>query len=115
MAIVSKDLIVIWSLFQIVGTATHEAHLPRLSLVLRTKCCLETNDLRVLGISEKCSRLTKYVLYNFSSHILKSCKLVRPTMTVVCVQRTARTSHLKTLLGESSGQANTAINAASWL
>ena len=38
--------------------ATEKAYLPIFSLVLGTKSCLETDDLRVL---EKCSRLTKYV------------------------------------------------------
>ena len=47
--------------FQIVGTATQKARLPILSLVFGTKSCLETDDLRVLEISEKCSRLTKSV------------------------------------------------------
>ena len=32
-----------------------------LSLVLEKINCLETDDLRVLEISEKCSRFTKYV------------------------------------------------------
>ena len=44
-------------LIQIVGVTTKKA----LSLVLGTKCCLETDDLRVIEIPEKCSRLTKYV------------------------------------------------------
>ena len=44
-----------------VGTATEKACLPILSLVLGTKSCLETDDQRVLEISEKCSRVTKYV------------------------------------------------------
>ena len=61
LAIVSEDLVVIGSLFQIIGSATENAHLPILSLVLGTKSCLETDDPRVLEISEKCSRLTKYV------------------------------------------------------
>ena len=44
-------------LIQIVGVTTEKA----LSLVLETKCCLETDDLRVIEIPEKCNRLTKYV------------------------------------------------------
>ena len=34
-----------------------------LSLVLRTKCYLEKGDLRFLGTSEKCGKLTKYVSF----------------------------------------------------
>ena len=41
-----------------VGTATEKSGLLILGLVLRTKSSLETNDLRVLEMSEKCSRLT---------------------------------------------------------
>ena len=55
-----RRLIIIGSRFQIVGTATEKARLPIFSLVLGTKRCLETDDLRVQEISEKCSRLTKY-------------------------------------------------------
>ena len=61
LSIVSEDLIVIGSWFQIVGVATEKARLPIFSLVLVTKSYLETDDLMVLDISEKCSRLTKYV------------------------------------------------------
>ena len=61
LSIVSEDLIAIGSCFQIVGVATEKACLPMFSLVLATKSCLETDDLRVLDISEKFSRLTKYV------------------------------------------------------
>ena len=50
-----------FSRFQIVGAVTEKAHLPIFSLVLGTKSCLETDDLRVLERSEKCSRVTKYV------------------------------------------------------
>ena len=46
-------------ILKIVITATEKARLPIFSLVLGTKSCLETDDLRVLKISEKCSRLTK--------------------------------------------------------
>ena len=55
MAIVSVDLhaIVIGSLFQIAGTATEKARLPLFIVVLRTKRCLKTNDLRVIKRSEK--------------------------------------------------------------
>ena len=59
----SEDLIVIGSWFQIVGAVTEKARLPILSLVLAQKNCLETDYLRILDISEKCSRLTKYVGY----------------------------------------------------
>ena len=45
---VSEDLIVIGSLFQIVGAATEKAHLPMFSLVLGTKRCSEPDDLRFL-------------------------------------------------------------------
>ena len=38
-----------------------EACFPILSLALRTKRCLDTGDLGVLGISENINRLTKYV------------------------------------------------------
>ena len=58
--VVSEVLIAIGSWFQIVGAATEKARLPIFSLVLGTTCCLEKDDLRVLEISEKCSRLTKY-------------------------------------------------------
>ena len=34
---------------------------PKLSSVLGKQICLETDDLRVIEISEKCSILTKYV------------------------------------------------------
>ena len=57
----SEDLIAIGSSFQVIGAATEKACLPIFSLVLRTKSCLEADDLRVLEISEKCSRLTKCV------------------------------------------------------
>ena len=60
-SIVSGDLIIIGGLFQIVGAATVKARLPTFSFVLGTKSCLETDELRVLEISEKSSKLTKYV------------------------------------------------------
>ena len=44
-----------------VDAATEKARLPIFSLVLGTKRCLEADNLRVLQISEKYSRLTKYV------------------------------------------------------
>ena len=43
------------------GAATEKTNLSILSLVLGIQSCLEPDDLRVLEISEKCSRLTKYV------------------------------------------------------
>ena len=46
---------------EIVGAATEKARLSIVCLVLRTTTCLETDYLRALHISEKCSRLTKYV------------------------------------------------------
>ena len=49
------------ALFPNCWRATEKVRLPIFSLVLGTKRCLETDDLRVLEISEKCSRLTKYV------------------------------------------------------
>ena len=52
MPTVSEDLIVI-----IVGAATEKARLPIFSLVLGTKSNLETDYLRVLEISEKCTVL----------------------------------------------------------
>ena len=62
MAIVLKDVILLGSRSHAVGAATENTHLPILSLVLRTKRCLvETNVLKVIDISEKCSILTKYV------------------------------------------------------
>ena len=60
MSVVSEYLIVIGSWFQIVGAATEKARLLTFSLVLGTKH-LETDDLRVMEIPEKCSRLTKCV------------------------------------------------------
>ena len=59
MSVVSEDLIVIGNVFQIVGAATEKAHMPLFSLVLGTKRCMETDDLRILDISEKCSRFTQ--------------------------------------------------------
>ena len=45
-----------------VGASTEKAHLPILNLgVLGAKIVLETDDLRVLEISEKGSTLTKHV------------------------------------------------------
>ena len=61
MSIVSEDLIVIGGLSQIAGAAAEKARLSIFSLVLGTKRCLETDDIRVLEISKKCTRLTKYV------------------------------------------------------
>ena len=46
--------------FKIIG-APEKAHFVIFSIVLGTTSCLETDDLRVLEISEKCSRLTNYV------------------------------------------------------
>ena len=46
-------------LFQMVGAATEKARLRLLSIALRTKKCLETDDLRVLEIARKCSTVTK--------------------------------------------------------
>ena len=60
-SIVSEELIAIGSRFQIVGAATEKARLRIFSLVLGTQLRMERDDLRVLEISEKCSRLTKYV------------------------------------------------------
>ena len=57
----SEDLIPIESWFQIVGAASEKARLPIFSLVLGTRSILEPDDLRVLEISEKYSRVTKYV------------------------------------------------------
>ena len=59
--VLAIGLIVIGSCFQIVGSVTEKACLSILSFVLRSKL-LETNDLRVHEISEKCSRLTKHVI-----------------------------------------------------
>ena len=58
---VSEDVIVVSRCFQIVGAATEKARRPLLSLVLGTKICLETDDLRVPEIPLKCNRLTNYV------------------------------------------------------
>ena len=63
MAIVSEDLILIKSLSHIVGDATGAIHLPILSVLLGTKCYLQIDDLTVPEISDKFSRLTKYVGY----------------------------------------------------
>ena len=56
-----EDLIIVGSLFKIVGTATEKSYYPMLSFVFGTKCCLKTDDLGVLWISEECNILTKYV------------------------------------------------------
>ena len=45
-------------IFNIVGAAKEKPRLPIFSLVLGTKSCLEMDDLRVIEISEKCSRLS---------------------------------------------------------
>ena len=58
LAIFSENLIIPGDWFHIVAEKTH---LPILGLVLGTIRCLETDDLRVLKILEKYSRLTKYV------------------------------------------------------
>ena len=47
------DFIVLGSRFQILITTT-ETHLPVFNLRLGTNNCLEMDDLRILGISEKC-------------------------------------------------------------
>ena len=52
---------IIGNWFQIAGAVTEKARLPILSFIFGTKGCLETDYLRVLEISEKCSRLIKYV------------------------------------------------------
>ena len=49
-AVVSEDLLVTGSWFQVVGAAIAKACLLIVSLVLTTKRCFETHDLRVLGI-----------------------------------------------------------------
>ena len=49
---------VIGSYLQTVSAAAEKVCLQILCLVLGTKRCLETHDLRVPVISEKCSRLT---------------------------------------------------------
>ena len=59
--IVSEDLTVIGFDSKLLAQPHQNARLLIFSLVLGTKSCLETDDLRVLEISEKCSRLTKYV------------------------------------------------------
>jgi len=43
--------------FQVVDAVTQNARLP----MLNTKCYLEKGDLRFLGTSEKCGKLTKYI------------------------------------------------------
>ena len=59
MAIVSHDFVVMGSLFQVLGAASENAHLPRLSLVLGTKSCCQVEYLSCLGIFERCKRLAK--------------------------------------------------------
>ena len=54
------DFIVLGSQFQILITTT-ETHLPVFNLRLGTNNCLEMDDLRILGISEKC-RIIKLVV-----------------------------------------------------
>ena len=44
-----------------VGAAAEKARFQIFTLVYGTKGCLETDDLWILEISQKCSRLTKYV------------------------------------------------------
>ena len=61
-AIVSEDLILIWSLFQIVGATTENPRLFIFRLLLEIKSLyIETDDLRVLRISGKYNILTKFV------------------------------------------------------
>ena len=55
-AIVSEDLILIGRSFKIVGADTEKARLHMFSFVLGTERCLETDDLWVLELLEKCSR-----------------------------------------------------------
>ena len=43
------------------GATTANGQLRMFSLVLGTKCCLETDDIRFTDISEKCSRLPNCV------------------------------------------------------
>ena len=49
-SIVSEDLIITGSWYQIVDAATEKALLPIFNLALGTKCCLKTDDLRVLDM-----------------------------------------------------------------
>ena len=67
MGIVSKELIVIGTLFRIVCAATEKARLPILSIVLGTPSCLKKDDLRVLEISNKCSILLCKLVFNIIS------------------------------------------------
>ena len=52
MSIVSEDLITTGNSFHIVDAASEKARLPIFSLLSETKSYLETDDLRVLQISE---------------------------------------------------------------
>ena len=62
MSIVTEDLIAIGSVDSKMLAQPQRKHSSAIfSLVLGTKSWLETDDLRVPEISEKCSRLTKYV------------------------------------------------------
>ena len=63
MAIVLDDLIVIGSLNPYIGASTEKACLPILSLVLRTKSCFETDDLKVL---DNCN----YIGVGTSAHLV---------------------------------------------
>ena len=62
MAMVSEDLTVIGRFISDYWGNYKKARLPLLmSLVLGIQILFETDDLRVLEISEKCSRFTKYI------------------------------------------------------
>ena len=54
-AIVSDVFKVIWSSFQTLGAATEKARLPKLNFVLGAISYCEIDDLRCLGIFERCS------------------------------------------------------------
>ena len=60
--IVSEVLIIMKSWFQVIAAVTKKARLPILSLDLGITSCKEMGDLKVLGIVERYSRLTKHIL-----------------------------------------------------
>ena len=58
-SIVSDVFKVMGSSFQTLGALIENARLPKLSFVLGTISCCDTDDLSCLGIFERCRRLAK--------------------------------------------------------
>ena len=77
MAIVSEYLTVIGTFFQVVGAITKKACLPLLMrLVLGIKIRFETDDQRMLDISEKCNE-KRVVQRRWRDYCILSSKRIR--------------------------------------